>query len=433
MAVNKKAFQVDGVVMKGDALMTSNGSMDGVEVGIFTDKNGNMVFRDKYITDILRKDSLSLKELYTRVKGIYSRLNSKGEVELLFKDDTVSRPFSLNEIVTACQNWRKFLTSGSLWWIGRTEIDHSGCANLPRKDDIDGRLRVWSIDRYLAQLNDIRRCTTVTPLSFFDMTIDRNTGSPKWWDVQNLEIVLPPTDSFKSIMIMAKLAFGCYNVTEPVMFRLYDATTGVELARTAVTQSNGGKVMFPTPLTYFGPLPSKKSSYRFGNITSLANENCEEDCGCDKIECAEVDPYCTSSSPKSNSQIFASGSHLIRVQFRVLDYHPDHWERVFGIEFDNGNGDSEYATTSTIDAVVFNTTPDSKYTRLQGTATFEDSTEIKVEFASALNNNLYSINLSPNANINCWYSSKTLTGFTIKSELPFRGNVDWTVLNNSGG
>lgn len=432
MAVNKKAFQIDGLVLKGSADNTSSGSFEGVDVGLFTDAYGNLLIRDKYVTDVLGKESITLKELYTRVKGIYSRLNSNGEAELLFKDDTVSRPYSLNEIVSACQNWRKFLTSGSLWWVGRAEIDHSSCANLPRKDDTDGQLRVWSIDRYLSQLNNIQTCTNVTPLTFFDMTIDKTTGNPKWWDVQNLEIVMPPTDNYKAALIMTKLAFGGYNITEPVMFRLYDATTGTELARTAVTQSNSGKLAYPLSLSYFGPMPTKSTNARFGNITTKANTNCEEDCGCNSIECAPTDPYCTTTTSNA-SQIFAAGSHLIKVQFRVLDYHPDHWERTFGIEFDNGNGESEYATTSTIDAVVFNTSPDAKYTRLQGSAEFQGETEFKVVFDTALANNSYSITLSPDNNINCWYTSKLTSGFTIKTELPFRGKVDWTLINNAGG
>lgn len=432
MAVNKKSMQVTGVVLQGSAESTSSNSLQDVEVGLFTDAFGNLLLKDKFVTEVLRKESITLKELYTRVKGVYSRLNANGQAELLFKDDTVSRPYSLNEIVSACQNWRKFLTSGSLWWVGRSEIDHSSCANLPRKDDPDGELRVWSIDRYLAQLNNIQTCNNVTPLSFFDMTIDRNTGESKWWDVQNLEIVMPPTDNFKSALIMVKLAFGGYNITEPVMFRLFDATTGTELVRNAVTQSNTGKLVYPLPLTYFGPMPVGNNTARFGNLTTKAESNCEEDCGCNDVSCVEEDPYCTTSSTKSNSQVFASGSHLIKVQFRVIDYHPDHWERTFGVEFDNGEGKSEYATSSTIDAVVFNTSPDSKYTRLQGQAEFEDVSEVKIEFDTPLNNNTYSVTLSPNNNINCWYASKTASGFTIKAEVPFRGVVDWILLNNSG-
>ena len=432
MAVDKKAFQANGVVLKGSAESTSYDKLENVDVGIFTDSYGNMVLKDKYVTDVLKKNSITLKEIYTRVKGVYSKLNSNGEAELLFKDDTVSRPYSLNEIVNACQNWRKFLTSGSLWWVGRSEIDHSSCANLPRKEDIDGQLRVWSIDRYLAQLNNIQRCTAVTPLSFFDMTIDRTTGQPKWWDVQNLEIVMPPTDNFKAALIMAKLVFGGYNITEPVMFRLFDVTTGTELVRTAVTQANTGKLTYPLSLTYFGPMPTASNTSRFGNITTKSDASCEEDCGCNTISCATTDPYCTTATSKTSSQVFASGSHLIKVQFRVIDYHPDHWERTFGMEFDNGDGKSEYATTSTIDAVVFNTSPNSKYTRLQGSASFQNVNEIRVEFDSDLADNLYSISLSPDNNINCWYTNKTNTGFTIKTELPFNGKVDWILINNAG-
>lgn len=413
MTVNNKAFQVNGVVLQGSANSTSSGDLSDVTVGLLTDSAGNLVIRDKFVTEILNRDSITLKELYTRAKGIYSRINSKGQTELLFKDDTVSRSYSLNEIVNACQNWRKFLTSGSLWWVGRSEIDHSSCANLPRQEDPDGVNVVWSVDRYLSQLNNIKTCDNVTPLTFFDMTTDKNTGKPRWWDVQNLELVLPPIDSYKSAMIMTKLAFSSFNCSEPIMFRLYDVSTGVELARTASMQSNNGKLLYPLSLNYFGPLPIGANTNRFGNSTTASNQQCIEDCGCSDITCATQDPYCTTSNGNGSSS-FASGSHLIKVQFRVVDYHPNHWERVFGVEFSNSSGDPEYATTSSMDAVIFNTSPDSKYTRLQGSANLQNKTEYDVVFSVPLANTSYSILLTPNNNVNCWYDAKTTTGFKIK-------------------
>jgi hypothetical protein len=433
MAVNNKAFQVSGLVLKGSAESTSSGSLSDVEVGLLSDPSGNLIIKDKFVTEILKRDSITLKELYTRARGIYSRINSKGQAELLFKDDTVSRPYSLNEIVNACQNWRKFLTSGSLWWVGRSEIDHSSCANLPRKEDPDGVNVVWSIDRYLSQLNNFQSCANITPLTFADITTDKNTGKPRWWDVQNLEIVVPPIDAHKSAMIMTKLAFSSFNCSEPIMFRLFDVSTGVELTRTAAVQSNSGKMLYPLSLNYFGPIPVGTNTNRFGNSTTASSQQCVEDCGCSDITCATQDPYCTSTGSNSTTSSFASGSHLIKVQFRVVDYHPDHWERVFGVEFSNSAGNPEYATTSSIDAVIFNTSPDSKYTRLQGSANFQGKTEFDVTFAAALANASYSVVLTPNGNVNCWYEAKTTTGFKIKSELPFTGNVDWILMNNSGG
>lgn len=433
MAIIKRPLNADGVVLSGPADPNSLGQISDTEVGIFTDENGNMLFRDKYVSQILGKETISLKELYTRVNGIFTELDSTGKSQLLFKDETVSRAYSLQEIVSSCSNWRKNLTNGSLWWVGRSEVDHSSCANLPRATEPDGTPLLWSVDRFLAELNNLSQCDSVNPVSFYDLTTDPRTGEPRWWDVQNLELVLPPTDAYKSSLIMAKLAYSSYNSPEPIMFRLYDATTGTELVRTAVVNDNSGKILYPAPLTYFGPLPSSNS--KTGGLTrsfsSGFQQDCDEDCGCTNVNCIEGDPYCVTSSAENFEQIFQEGSHLIKVQFRVINYHPNHWERVFGLELPEtgSSGQAEYLTSSCIDAVLFNTSPDSKYARQHGTAEFINSQEVVIEFAEPFISTDYSVTLACNQNINVWFSNKTRFGFTLKAELPFSGLVDWTVLS----
>jgi hypothetical protein len=217
MTINKKAFQIDGLVFKGNANATSSGDISDVNVGIFTDADGNMVIKDQWVTDILNKESITLQELYARVKGIYSKKTDAG-VGIFFKDQTVSREYSLNEIINACQNWRKYLTNGSLWWMGKSSLDHSKCANLPRYTDPTGPKRTWSIDKFLADFNSLPYCASIISLSNFEKTLDPLTGEPRWWDIQNLELVIPPyVDKYKAAIIMAKVAFSGYNVSEPVL------------------------------------------------------------------------------------------------------------------------------------------------------------------------------------------------------------------------
>lgn len=433
MTINTKAFQIDGLVFKGNASATTSGNISDVEVGIFTDADGNMIFKDQWITDILNKDSITFQELYTRVKGIYSKQTSDG-VGLYFKDQTVSREYSLKELINASQSWRKYLTNGSLWWMGKSSLDHSKCANLPRESDPNGPNRTWSIDKFLAEFNSLPYCASIVSLSNFEKTVDPLTGEPRWWDIQALELVLPPfEEEYKAAIIMSKLAFAGYNITEPILFRLYDASTGVELTRTAVLQGNGGKTSFPVSLNYFGTLPGFANTGRFDTTGQPKNNSdCNTDCGCQKVECVNNDLNCVSSAVEKLP--FENRSHLIKVQFRVVDYHPDHYERQFGIEIDNGSGGAEYVTTSTLDAVLFNIDPTAKVPRLHGTVEFNrDFTEYEVLFDSATDSTSYSINLSCSANVNIWWTDKKTTGFKIKSELPFVGSVDWTLMNVGGG
>lgn len=384
-------------------------SSELVKIGMFPDEDGNLRFTDDFVREILGRDSVSLQDLYNRVKGIYSK-----DGQLFFKDSTLSRPYSLEEIVGACRRWKESLMTGSLWWLGRTQVDHSECANLPRRSDPTGPLKVWSVDRFLSQLTRTIECETPSPLTFYEKTTDPRTGEWRWWDVPGLELVIPPVeDAFKVIMLFAKLSYISYNSPEPIIFRIYDYTAGKELARSAVVQANESQVMYPVPLSYFGPIE---------NINECVTS---EGCGCVQIECVDGDDSCL--APDTGTVItkrFAQGSHLLKVQFHVLNYQPDHWERVFGVEVDDN-----YVTTSTIDAVMFDINPNARYTRKHNTVRFSGESEIQVTFDQPLLDLDYAINLSCSKNINVWYDTKTTTGFVIKSEVPFNGFVDWTIIN----
>lgn len=408
--VPDKSFFAAGITLTKPAESNSSGAITDVNTALFIDSNGNLNFRDEYVKKILGKDSLTLKELYTRAKGVFVK-----DDKLYFKDDSLSRAYSLEEIVSACRNWKENLTTGSLWWLGRKEIDHSACANLPRFSDPTGPNFVWSIDRFLAQVAKLSSCSAPTPLTFYEKTVDPNTGQWRWWDVPGLEIVIPPvTDQYKLGMIIAKLAYGAYNSPEPVIFRLYDQTANKELARTSVIQGCEAKIMYPTTLTFFGTMPN-------------STEDCTapENCGCVTLDCVTGDTSC--DAPDTGTVIlnkFESGSHLLKIQFHVINYQPNHWERVFGVEIDG-----EYLSTSTIDAVIFDANPNDKYAKKQGTVQFNGESQKTVSFGTPMSSTSYSISLSSNRNVNIWYDNKSETGFRINGELPFSGYVDWSIVN----
>jgi len=405
-----KSFFASGITLTKPAETGSSGSISDVSTALFIDSNGNLNFRDEYVKKILGKDSLSLKELYTRAKGVFVK-----EGKLYFKDESISRAYSLEEIIGACRRWKENLTTGSLWWLGRTSIDHAACANLPRFDDPTGMNYVWSVDRFLSQVNRLSTCGDDTPLTFYEKTVDPNTGLWRWWDVPGLELVIPPvTDQYKLGMIIAKLAYGTYNSPEPIIFRLYDQTAGKELARTSVIQGCEAKIMNPVTISYFGTMPS-----------SAEDCTAPENCGCVTIDCVTGDTAC--DAPDTGTTVlskFSSGSHLLKIQFHVINYQPNHYERVFGIE-----QDGEYLSTSTIDAVVFDANPSDKFAKKQGTVQFNGESQKIVNFGTPMSSTSYSISLSSNRNINIWYDNKSETGFRINAELPFSGYVDWSIVN----
>jgi hypothetical protein len=420
MAENKK-FTVDGLVLRGPASLGSNGFLSDVEMGIFINEKGDLIFRDNFVKNILKKDAISLREIYNKNKGVFSEVDSNGVEKLYFKDSTVDRAYSLNEIISLCQSARRSLITGPLWWVGRTEIDHGECANIPlesEKDNPEAPNILWSIDRYLSDVTNTKPCDSPSPMTFYEKTVDPKTGEWVWWDVQNLEIVVPPiADPYKLATIIAKLSYQSYNSEEPVIFRLYDATIGKELTRTAVVQANPGVVLTPVVLSYFGNLYDK-------NSTLNSQTNCStNDCSCTTSDCFTGDGNCFVPNTKYINNKFEENSHIIKVQFHVINYHPNHWERVLGAAYG-----TETVSKSSIEMIVFDTNPSSKISRKHGIAEIDNSDTFKVTFDNPFLTSSYSVQLTPDKNVKVWITDKSEDGFTIKCSKKLTCAVDWTAI-----
>lgn len=429
MASDNKKFTVNGLVLKGPVTQSLSSNLDDIEIGLFINDAGDLVFKDNYVKNVLKKDSITLRELYNKNKGVFVELvpdptdSSKTIEKMYFKDGTVSRAYSLEEIVNLCQTSRRNLITGPLWWVGRTEIDHTECANIQieeEKYNPNSINLLWSIDRFLSEVTNISKCETPSPMTFYEKSINPDTGEWVWWDVQNLEIVVPPiSDPYKLANILAKISFQSYNMSEPIIFRLYDATIGKELTRTAITQANSGKILGPVILSYFGNLY---------DTNSTSSSTCSTGtCGCSTTTCVKGDPNCFIPNSKYVNNKFTDQSHIIKVQFHAINYHPNHWERVIGAAIGN-----QAITKSSIDMIVFDVNPSSKLSRKHGSADFTNTSSFAVEFSTPVENTNFSIQLTPNKNIKCWYSNKTESGFIINTSKEFTGNIDWTVilLNN---
>jgi hypothetical protein len=378
------------------------------------DTSGNLIFNDDYVTKTLDKPSgISLKELYTRVNGIYSNING----ELIFNDGTLSRPYTLSEIVDSGNSWKNNLLTGALWWIGNTKTTHGDCANIPRKSEpTSNDLKLWSIDRFFfnkIQNNVYSKCNS-DEIIYGDLFVNKLTGDWLWYDIPGMAIVLPPiTDQYKISQIISKLAFSSYNSPDPVVFRLWDDTNGVELARVSSVQCNSCESSYPIILSWQGRLDKEY------------NCTLRESCGCVDVSCTNGNTDCNTIEP---SQIikrqYSTGSRVIKVQFHVKGYQTDHWSRIFGMEVEG-----EYVSQSTIEANIFDSSPQATYGKRNATATFKAQDTYRVTFDNPLNSSNYSISLSCDQNINCWWTAKSNVGFTIISELPFTGSVDWTITN----
>jgi hypothetical protein len=421
----KNSLYTPGIVFKKPALPQTNGTINDIDVGISLDENGNLIFRDNYVTKYLNKESISLAELYSRANAITYR-----DGKIYFKDSTLQREYSLEEIISASTKWKKNLSGGSLWWVGQSDTDHKSCANIPKTNAVNDKLNVyWSIDKYITDNTCVSVCDPIKPTSFYEKTINPETGEWKWHDVQNLEIVIPPIeDTNKLAVIMAKLAYVQRNGTEPIIFRLYDATVGVELTRSTVVQNAQDYNHNPVSLTYVGNIPVAPMTALNLSKNNPASIVCstDEDCGCIETACVNGDASCLTPNISYVDKKYATNSHLIKVQFHISNFHTNYWDRFFGVDLDNVS-----AANSNISIMIFDSAPYNKYTHNHGTTTFNNVNSVDIEFSKPLANSSYSITLSCNKNISTWFSNKTNKGFTINSEVSFQGYVDWTIMNIS--
>lgn len=438
------SFLVDGI-----SLGIPNQSATDIttlDSAITCDISGNLVFKDQFTENLVDvdgnpKNTVTLKELYERINGVYV---SNGK--LFFKDSTVSRPFSLKEIIESYSNWKSKLTTGGIFWLGSTKITNNDCNNLMVNVDgdptytentlatiADGRTFtklestndypsdakgtvVFSLDQYLSNLDDYNSITNPNGYAY------TSTGEMRWHTVPNLSIILPPLDSNKLCYLMAKINVRLIKNEKPVLFRLYDETVGVELDRKSV--NNNSK--FPTEqqpvLSFIGKVPVYSSKY---NV----------DCGCSLI--------------KNTSTTENSPPHTISVQFHCEDILTDNvlYDACEGstniayrakerrlIGFPNSISSTPIVNLS-IDAIIYDINKNDSFGRkVGGNVSFSNENTKVIQFEKAYTDNNYTISLSSNKNINMWYINKKSTGFTIVAENKFTGYVDWiaTKINSEG-
>lgn len=419
-------------------------SLDNV---LFLDENGYLHFRDSWLsqqTDVDGNliDTVTLQDLWTRINGVYVK-NGK----LYFKDSTVTRPYSLKEIVESYTSYKNKFVNGGIWWIGRTSINNSECENIMVDINGDpnlgrnvsgGRIftktagsypsfasgtKVFSIDRYLSET------------TFVDGTykIDAS-GDMRWHNVPNLKIVVPPFDTNKVFMLFAKTTIRLINVESPILFRLYDTTT--ESVIDTITIGNGtlDPISQQQTLTFSGSLSTYSETFQRLNCqcpTTTQQESAEEEPPHTLQVQFYVDDQLTTNIFTQNCDEVVDGSGVyIPTDTTTIKY--DSLERRL-IGFPN-DITSEPITNSSIECIIFDTTKDDIVGRKSGSIQFSDQDLYKVEFDNDFSDSNYSISISCNKNINMFYSNKKSSGFTIRSEKKFTGTVDWiaTKLKSEG-
>jgi len=438
---SNNAFLADGITL--GIPNTSATDVQSIDNAIFLDADGKLHFKDNYTQNLVditgeKVETLTLEDLYTRIKGVYV---SNGK--LYFKDSSVTKAYSLQEIVGAYIDWKNKLTNGGIFWIGSKRFTDNDCNNLIVNINGDPNLATNTSPEYgIPRLFDksINSAYPTFSVGTKTFSIDQyikdyvgdwkneTDGSWKWHDVPNLKITIPPVDSNKVAFILAKTNMRLIMSDKAVVFRLFDKTNGIELDRKAVQNET--------------PLPTEEQitlSYT-GKIITVIEAIQKLNCQCpttEQIALAETEP-----------------THDLIIQFHVEEYYPDTSNfDVYGSKCENVSGalyvptedttDVRYKAlerrviglpngisdqpivSSSIDVMIFDTTPTDIVGRKAGVIAFNNSDLQSITFDTAFSSSDYSITLSNNKNINVWYTNKTNQGFIIRTERKFVGQVDW--------
>jgi len=416
-----------------------------IDNALFLDENGELHFRDEYIrtlTDILGDpiDSIKLQDLLNRMKGVYIK-----DGKLYLYDSSLTRAYSLNEIIGAYNEWKNKLTNGGIFWIGRTQINSSECNNIKIDitgdptypidteegryfvKDTDGNYinassgtKVFSIDRYLLE--------SEANGDFSDGTFRRTaTNEWRWHNIPNLQIVIPPVDLNMSAHILAKLNVRLIKTETPIIFRLYDLTADIELDRVAIANDSSDSIEQQITLT------------QIGQLTPISEELQQINCQCPNTDQQDiltdepahtlivqfyVDEILTDSVSVPSYSANASGGNCVLETIDVVKYVGLE-RRIIGLP--NTISD-ETITNSSIDVILYNVSGTDNVGRKSGSISFTNNDLYLVKFETAFSDADYQITISCNKNINIWYTNKKSTEFTIRAEKKFTGTVDWSVL-----
>jgi hypothetical protein len=438
--IKNDAFMADGISL--GIPNSSATSIDAIDNAIFADSSGNLHFRDNFVKDLLDVNgnpikSLTLEDLYTRVKGVYVV-----DGKLYFKDSSVARAYSLKEIADAYINWKNKLTSGGIFWIGNTRATNEKCENLIVNVEGDPNLgvnapEISGVGRIYEKVSNVYPPQASGTKTFsIDEYLNGLTGDYKldtdgtwlWHDIPNVKITIPPVDANKAIVIIAKTNIRLIKAEKPIVLRLYDVTTGEELDRKAVGNDTALPVEQQPVLTFFGALPTYAAK-----LEALACQCPTEE---QKVAFKEEPP------------------HEIIIQFHVDDKFDDSSEfHVYKTKVENISGSlfetvddttsirynglerrligyptaisDEPLVNSSIDVVIYDTNKNDSQGRKTGSKTFNNQDMVEVIFDSAFTNSEYSISLSCDKNINTWQTNKKSSGFIIRGEKKFSGTVDW--------
>jgi hypothetical protein len=372
---------------------------------IRTDEQGNVIFKDS-------NTEVYLKDIVLKAQVIDEELNDDGSFTLYFSDK-FNRRYSLGEIYKILfESQPKNLS----FWFG----DRASRFLYDPMDDL-------IVDNYLKV---IREVDPLDPQNIVEYIEFEDTWRNKWIDIPCLEVVTPDYVDGKYASISANVCFKIKS-DKPLItgFRIYDATTGIELTRVihSAERSASGYTSYTVPLGYQGPLPDTAfpSDNEFSGLTYRDIQNIQIDDGVEVGKKVSDNPLQYESIPITK--------HVIRIQWITCDiaYEIDNIGNKIGNygRFFDERGESSldvtiFSENLKVDQVIQLNGEINTGALAQGTTTYVEEFD---NVPLGLDEN-YSISFSTNKNVNVSLIDKTTTGFSLEWYKPVSGLIiNWSI------
>jgi hypothetical protein len=373
-----------------------------------TDK-GELVFKDA-------DTEATLSELIEGSNGLLEETTDSGDTTLYFVDDKNNK-ISLGRVYELL--FKENVVNGIFWFGERS----SRFLN----DEMDE----YILEEFYAKADE----GNVDPRALSILFEETDDFKNIWFDVPCIEVITPDYVDGKYASITAKVSFKMKcELSTITAFRIYDATTGLELSRTVqvIRGTPDEYVSYTVPLAYQGPLPDSiaenEGVCREVTINDLQN-----------VEFVNGEEKGTAITKGFNGYYrIPNTRHIIKLQWATCSSTIE--LDTIGLPVGEFKRQFDARGETSLDVVVYDkndTFNADRFRQFSGSFPIDSGKESHtINFAddgiSIDEKYEYSVKLATNQNFETWVVSKTNDDLTIGwNKTPIRGEIDWIIVQDN--
>ena len=391
--------------------LTFVNNIEGIKIddAITITEEGEVVFKDT-------ETEVTLTELIEGSNGILEETEENGDTTLYFLDDNNNK-ISLGRVYELL--FKENVVNGVFWFGERS----SKFLN----DEMDE----YILEEYYDKADD----GNVDPRSLSILFEETDSYKNIWFDVPCIEVITPDYVDGKYASISAKVCFKMKcELSTITAFRIYDATTGLELSRTVqvIRSTPDEYVSYTVPLSYQGPLPDSiqenEGVCREVTINDLQN-----------VEFVNGEEKGSAITKGFNGYYrIPNTKHIIKLQWATCSSTIE--LDTIGLPVGDFKRQFDSRGETSLDVVVYDkndTFNADRFRQFSGTIPVDPSNDTYVvdfleEKITIDDRYDYAVKLSTNRNFEAWVKSKTPEQLHISwNKTPNRGEIDWIIIQEN--